>query len=692
MTYIAVMKNESSYDKVTARAESMDALSEEQPAQLEQNNIAVLELDEADADRIEQMNGVVALEEDIILTANEEVPIDEEAVDELVESGEEIPFSQWNMDAVNLADASGLSGSGVKVAVLDSGIASSEDLLVDGYTDLTDSGNENPLFNDSTGHGTGIASIISASDETGEMYGIAPDTELYDVKVLDGSNTAPLSRIIEGIYWCIDNDMDVINMSFGTPSYSVSLEQAVSAAADAGILMVAAAGNNGQTAGAIDYPAAFGNVIAVGASDGDNQMTSFTSGGEGIDLLAPGEKVWSYGAFQGLQAVDGTSIATAHVTGAAALLLERYPDADTEFIRQLLMASSNQETGGSDLGILNIGNALAMADDFQVQDTAVKITPQAPSGETYDTSQIVTGSWSGTNHKNMITVLGSTEAMKVAANAADLVDEYYHSDGSKRFKCKMLHGVHNYVTNLYFLYEVARNADDIKMSDKTAVTNYVNSINVPYSSDKTFGKTDLDTLRQVVIDACTDPNGLGGKNGVNADTKKKRRYMILGMAAHLLGDTFAHRTMVPTSAKGGSSKDNHTFVTSDFNNWSDFQSRYKANVIEFRDIKNYLKSSASNIYTDKTDFYSHRFTCTKKAVANFFQRYENGNSFSVKKFFIDSGFERELNNFQAYSRSAGQSDDVSAISTDNYRVDRPNGSIAGNEKDYVDYPNYVYGQ
>ena len=147
MTYIAVMKNESSYDKVTARAESMDALSEEQPAQLEQNNIAVLELDEADADRIEQMNGVVALEEDIILTANEEVPIDEEAVDELVESGEEIPFSQWNMDAVNLADASGLSGSGVKVAVLDSGIASSEDLLVDGYKDLTDSGNENPLFN-----------------------------------------------------------------------------------------------------------------------------------------------------------------------------------------------------------------------------------------------------------------------------------------------------------------------------------------------------------------------------------------------------------------------------------------------------------------------------------------------------------------------------------------------------------------
>ena len=104
-------------------------------------------------------------------------------------------------------------------------------------------------------------------------------------------------------------------------------------------------------------------------------MTDFTSRGEGIDILAPGEKIWSYGAFAGLQTLDGTSIATAHVTGAAALLLERYPAADTEFIRQLLMASANQETGGSDLGILNIGDALAMADTFQVQDAAVKITP-----------------------------------------------------------------------------------------------------------------------------------------------------------------------------------------------------------------------------------------------------------------------------------------------------------------------------
>ena len=649
-----------------------------------------MELDEADADRIEQMNGVVALEEDIILTANEEVPIDEAAVDELVESGEEIPFSQWNMDAVNLADASGLSGSGVKVAVLDSGIASSEDLLVDGYTDLTDSGNENPLFNDSTGHGTGIASIISASDETGEMYGIAPDTELYDVKVLDGSNTAPLSRIIEGIYWCIDNDMDVINMSFGTPSYSVSLEQAVSAAADAGILMVAAAGNNGQTAGAIDYPAAFGNVIAVGASDGDNQMTSFTSGGEGIDLLAPGEKVWSYGAFQGLQAVDGTSIATAHVTGAAALLLERYPDADTEFIRQLLMASSNQETGGSDLGILNIGNALAMADDFQVQDTAVKITPQAPSGETYDTSQIVTGSWGGTDHKNMISVLGSTKPMKIAANAAQLVDEYYHADGSKRMKCKALHAVHNYVVNLHFLYEVAKNAPAGQLDNSSSVSSYLNSVNVTYNKNNKYEQEDLDTIKKVILDACTANDGLGKALGT-VNTKQKR-YMIMGMAAHLLGDTFAHRTMVPKETKVGSSKGSQTFAKSDFGgNWNDFSKRYQNLFIEFRDIKNYLTIN-NNPYTDKSDFFPNRFIAAKNGVSKLFKRFENEKSFSVPYFYNleAGGFSKKLNNFNGYLSSAGQAQVDASYSTNNYRVDTPKGQVTPNEKDYIYYANEKY--
>ena len=374
-------------------------------------------------------------------------------------------------------------------------------------------------------------------------------------------------------------------------------------------------------------------------------------------------------------------------TGAAALLLEKYPNADMEFIRQLFMASSNQESNGSDLGVLNIGEALTMGDGFQVQSAATKIKPQVPSVTTYDTSDIVSGSWGGTDHKNMISVLGSTTALKVAANAADLVDKYYHSDDSLRIKCKALHGVHNYVTNLHFLYEVAKNADNTAMGNKTSLTNYVKGINVPYSKDKTFGKEDLDILRQVIVDACTDPNGMGAK--INADSKKTRRYMILGMAAHLLGDTFAHRTMVPVGASGGSSKDSKTFVKTHFKDWNDFSKRYTGLYIEFRDIKNYLKGT-DNPYTDKSDFFPNRFTAAKTGVANLFKRYENENSFSVSKFYIETGFSKKLNNFNGYLESAGQGKVADEYSTANYRVDAPSGNISGNEKDYKDYNYSIY--
>lgn len=695
MTYVATMKNDASYDRVIEKAESMDVLAEEQPVQLEENNVAVLELDENDVNRIEQMKGVVSLEEDVILTANEEVPIDNEEVNALVEENAELPFSQWNLDAINLPDSLSLTGDTVKVAVLDSGISASEDILVSNYTDLTDSGNENAFFNDSSGHGTSIAAVIAASG-TGDMEGIAPGVELYDVKVLNGSNTAPLSKIIESIYWCIDNDIDIMNMSFGTTAYSASLEQAIDAAAEAGIIMVAAAGNNGNEAVNIDYPAAFDNVIAVGASDGDNVMTDFTSRGDGIDILAPGEKIWSYGAFAGLQALDGTSIATAHVTGAAALLLEKYPNADTEFIRQLFMASSNQESGRSDLGILNIGDALSMADDFQVQEASVKIQPQAPSATTYDTSDIVSGSWGGSTHGESVRIIDDIKKIRIAADAAANVDGLYSSNASKAKvkQCRPLHGVYNYVANLHFLYEVAKGAKSVDLSNASKVTDYVKKVNVQHSYDATYGNSSINLLRDVLVNACTGSNGLTKKLEKDYDykfnTNEQRIYVILGMAAHLLGDTFAHRTMVPKNVNWGSTKDNHTFIKGDFTNLADFQNRVKAEVIEFRDIKNYLNSSATNIYTDQTDFYSNRYTATKKAVANLFKRYSNNKPFSVLQFYTETetGFGRKLNNLTNYAKSAGYNDEISANSSKGFRVDKPGGKFKENELDYKDYITY----
>ena len=113
-----------------------------------------------------------------------------------------------------------------------------------------------------TGHGTAIAGIIND---------IAPNAEIYSVRIMDAENKATLSRVVEGIYWCIENDIDIINMSFGTTVKSAVLEKAIQDANDAGILLISSAGN-GDTQG-VEYPAAYEEVIAVGAVNTSAQKT-----------------------------------------------------------------------------------------------------------------------------------------------------------------------------------------------------------------------------------------------------------------------------------------------------------------------------------------------------------------------------------------------------------------------------------
>lgn len=131
------------------------------------------------------------------------------------------------------------------------------------------------------------------------LKGIAKDAQIYSVKVLDTQNQSTISKIVSGIYWCIDHNIDVINMSFGTAKYSETLKKAVEDASAAGIIMVASAGNRGEEAETMDYPAAYPEVLSVGAVNGEKQICSFTSKREDADIFAPGEKVWTQGVFQG---------------------------------------------------------------------------------------------------------------------------------------------------------------------------------------------------------------------------------------------------------------------------------------------------------------------------------------------------------------------------------------------------------
>ncbi|MBI2580497.1 S8 family peptidase [Candidatus Woesearchaeota archaeon] len=221
----------------------------------------------------------------------------------------------WNLEAIGAYEAQQYgSGEGVSVAVIDSGVDYGHSQLrqrfgsVKGYDFVRN--NDEPL--DENGHGTHVAGIIAAAD-----YGIATSCRLYAVRVLDENGSGAEADAIAGIEWCIKNGVDAANMSFGGPVASQALEEVCRYAWQHGVLLVAAAGNNGYGP---NYPAAFGEpVIAVAAVDEQLGHPEFSNIWETNDISAPGVNVVSTYVNESYARLSGTSMAAPHVTGSLAL-------------------------------------------------------------------------------------------------------------------------------------------------------------------------------------------------------------------------------------------------------------------------------------------------------------------------------------------------------------------------------------
>lgn len=247
----------------------------------------------------------------------------------------------WNILHVLNRHPHRMDGANVKVGVLDTGIDFDHPDLkgnIKGGINIVQPVKP-PL--DDHGHGTHVAGIIAAENNGTGVVGVAPGVSLYAIKVLDQNGSGTLKTLMKGIEWGIAHGMHILNMSIsGGKMIFPNLRHVVNKAARCGILIVAAAGNNGLTSGEgdnVQVPARLPEPVAVAALDRNNKRGYFSSTGPAVDIAAPGVNILSTYLHNRYAVLSGTSMSAPHVTGIAAILKQKNPSAIPRMIREILL-------------------------------------------------------------------------------------------------------------------------------------------------------------------------------------------------------------------------------------------------------------------------------------------------------------------------------------------------------------------
>lgn len=246
-------------------------------------------------------------------------------------TAESVPWGVGKINAPVVWQNLNNKGTGIKVAILDTGIQYNHPDLknnIKGGVNFVgkNDGSTNPkIWNDKYGHGTHVAGIVAATGNNGiGVVGVAPEASLYAVKVLGNSGFGSTSDVIQGIQWAADN-AQIASMSFSSSSPSRAEQDAVNAARAKGLVLIAAAGNSGDGDASTDdvgYPARYDAVIAVAATDSSDNVASWSSDGNEVVVAAPGVNILSTYKGSRYATASGTSMAAPHVTGTAALMLK----------------------------------------------------------------------------------------------------------------------------------------------------------------------------------------------------------------------------------------------------------------------------------------------------------------------------------------------------------------------------------
>lgn len=271
----------------------------------------------------------------------------------------QIPDTPWHLQVWNNLDElpPGVSGKGVKVAVLDSGVDPNHFQLKDKVIDSIDKLHFVPTAEDCFGHGTGVAGIIAGKG--GQKYrGIAPGAQILSARVSESTpgnenpeNARP-DEMAAAIDWVVGQGANVINMSFAYTSGEAGLEAvkaAVQRAIDRNVVVVAAAGNNNLNKNPTPYPAAWPGVVGVGAIAIEGyQKLPESQVGPWVDISAPGVQIWVPRPGGGYATADGTSFAAPMVAATAALIFDRFRDQGItgKQVVERLLATADPAPGG----------------------------------------------------------------------------------------------------------------------------------------------------------------------------------------------------------------------------------------------------------------------------------------------------------------------------------------------------------
>ncbi|MCG8367758.1 MAG: S8 family peptidase [Pseudanabaenales cyanobacterium] len=289
---------------------------------------------------------------------------------------------QWNLGRIFSESAWDIAtGKGVTVAVIDTGVSRVPDLQKTKFAPGYDFVNDRGKADDDFGHGTHVAGTIAQSTNNNlGVAGIAFEASLMPLKVLDSSGAGTVADIAEAIRFAADNGADVINMSLGGAGDSQVLKDAIEYAYHRGVVLIAAAGNEGRNSAS--YPARYPHVVAVSATGPTGEKAPYSNFGAGVDIAAPGGDIQPENQSGGIlqntinpetgasvfASFQGTSMAAPHVAGVAALIKATGVE-DPDSVIHILQASARSAKDDSlnyfGAGHLDAAAAVEMADKEQ---------------------------------------------------------------------------------------------------------------------------------------------------------------------------------------------------------------------------------------------------------------------------------------------------------------------------------------